>query len=125
MALGIALAPLLATGIVWLVAFAIGGASETTRIGVMAVAENAASVFAVFAIALTISAVLPGAVGLSLVRRGGLLAWCAAGLVLGAAAAAALSAVGDAPMAAASGIGAVYGFGAMLFVRAVAGIRRR
>lgn len=118
-------APLIATALVWVVAFAVAGMWETTGAGTLGVAENAATSFFVLALLATIFIVVPGTVLLWGLGQPQWWAWAGFGLLAGAAMAIALSLGGDRSATLAAGISAGYAAFIMLTVRAIAGIRRR
>jgi hypothetical protein len=122
---GVVAAPMIATAVVWLVALAVGGLSETTQAGPLALADGAATSFFVLALLSTVFIVVPGTVILWGLGQPRWWAWAGFGLVAGAAMAVALSLGGDRSTALAAAISAGYAAFIMLTVRAIAGIRPR
>ncbi|MEO1775866.1 MAG: hypothetical protein AAFS07_13030 [Pseudomonadota bacterium] len=120
---GFLLAPVLATLVVWAVAYVIAGFTEATNVGMRVVADNAALNYAYFVRWLVLAAVLPALLVLFLARQRGALAWAAAGAVAGGGVAGYLAYNQGNGMVPAVPIGAVSGLFLLLTTRWVAGVR--
>ena len=116
-------APLIATAVVAALAFLIAGMSEPTRVGVIAVTEDAAIAYFSFAAIFMVVAVLPALALLWWLGARRTILWLGAGLVFGAVGGVGLAALGGPEIAISAVMGTTSGGALLLLVRGIAGIR--